>query len=841
MKNYILLIINLLILSNLNAQWTIHPITKTIVEDVYDISDYDGDGDLDYVAFGNVLNELFVYENLGNTLFSNIEHTSTIFNTPNIWAIKIQTAELNNDGLPDLVLKVNDDGIYNKIYLIQNLGNLNFQLNQLLLSSQFNDCENYFQVDDINDDGFDDIIIHKDSILTNGNHLQELISFTNDQNWGFTQNIFFTGNGYNLIYSDHDSDSDLDILFGNKWFENQNGNFITHPLQIFASGIPFDYFPNSIICADFNGDTFDDIIEFEYYSGDSLYGIITPGISNMGFSYDLIDTFIVENISNVYFDDMDGDNDLDLVSATPVLSGGIWRWHENDGSGNFLTHHIIDFQNDDGLGATWVKLFDLDQNGYNDIVVSGSSEYSVHYFPNNSGVFERPITIDVQENMITDFCLADLDDNSEIDIIQGSYENLSYSVIFNQNSIFSYQNFYLSVNNNVPYPFEYESLDFDNDSDQDIYMLAGNMMGGFYLAQIENNNGLLNIPNFIDSATRKMEYLQMVDWNFDGKMDIMYCSREDQNAPNWVYENALVVQINNGNGTFTKQVLMTDTSSIEFSYGKFAVSDLDNDGDNDFVLCDSRYVDVYWYRNDLSGFTQMLAAASFSPFVSPVSVETGKLDANNSFDLVINYAPVDPIPNLFRVYVYYNNGSGNFNSNLMVDHYYHLNPKLFDFDNDGDNDLLFSDQQDNFQWYVNDGSGIFPTTNLINTFGADMAQFGDINNDNIVDVVAKNSTGTGGGLVWYEGGSTTLGTKDLKNEEALLLVYPNPGYDLINVGFNAGIKDIEIFTIDGKLVYTNQFEFPVKIAHINANLKSGYYLIVVNSKGESKICKYLRI
>jgi hypothetical protein len=65
---------------------------------------------------------------------------------------------------------------------------------------------------------------------------------------------------------------------------------------------------------------------------------------------------------------------------------------------------------------------------------------------------------------------------------------------------------------------------------------------------------------------------------------------------------------------------------------------------------------------------------------------------------------------------------------------------------------------------------------------------------------------------------------------------PNPAQDLLNISSSTPIENIEIYSLDGKLIQKKQFVSPVNNQTIMlSNLSKGMYFIKVNSTTSKKL------
>ncbi|MDZ4717563.1 MAG: VCBS repeat-containing protein [Roseiflexaceae bacterium] len=73
--------------------------------------------------------------------------------------------------------------------------------------------------------------------------------------------------------------------------------------------------------------------------------------------------------------DIDGDGDIDAVTC--AKESMIVAWFENDGKGNFTTHHIYEAQS-----AYDIRLVDMDKDGDLDVLVAGQASENVVWYEN---------------------------------------------------------------------------------------------------------------------------------------------------------------------------------------------------------------------------------------------------------------------------------------------------------------------------------------------------------------------------------------------------------------------------------------------------------------------------
>lgn len=205
------------------------------------ISDINADGKDDIVVceYGNIRGTVSWFENKGDQKFT--KHI--IKEVPG--AIKIWVNDINHDGLPDIyTLFAQGD---ESIFLFTNDGHGGF-IEKRLLRFPAVYGSTYFEMADVNHDGFPDIVYTCGDNADYSPILKPyhgVYIFINDGNNEYTQKYFFHLNGcYKALARDFDNDGDLDIAtisffadFNNRpeegfvYLENQ-GNLAFKPFSL---------------------------------------------------------------------------------------------------------------------------------------------------------------------------------------------------------------------------------------------------------------------------------------------------------------------------------------------------------------------------------------------------------------------------------------------------------------------------------------------------------------------------------------------------------------------------------------------------------------------------------
>ncbi len=181
--------------------------------------------------------------------------------------------------------------------------------------------------------------------------------------------------------------------------------------------------------------------------------------------------------------------------------------------------------------------------------------------------------------------------------------------------------------------------------------------------------------------------------------------------------------------------------SISEYSDRSVAGDIDGDGDMDVVTILRDTVDkVIWYENT-NGLGLFGASQYINGLNNPSFVEVADLNGDNNLDIIIvntgGFGNLQVFENL--------DGGQTWNSttvyNNFSDNYRSLN--VGDIDFDGDIDISFALDSNNFRWLRNNGSGSFqlrPTSSDASHFALNA----DVDGDNDLDVIVVNS----GSLAW---------------------------------------------------------------------------------------------
>lgn len=273
-------------------------------------------------------------------------------------------------------------------------------------------------------------------------------------------------------------------------------------------------------------------------------------------------------------------------------------------------------------------------------------------------------------------------------------------------------------------------FDYDNDGDQDIYLVNGSSRKSASASTpphdfLLQNNGDGTFIDVTKSArlgdTSWSSGCAVGDYNNDGYPDLYVTNY----GPNKLYRNE-------GDGTFSEVGGLSGVAGPELTPPKWSMGasfgDYDNDGHLDLYVCNFVQFD-YWKE-----------------FPPPKAGSPCKLKG----------IPIACPPDMYRGeqdLLYRNKGDGTFTDVTRAAGFIREDPgrafasAFSDFDNDGDLDLyVANDAGPNF-YYINNGDGTYTDGSLtsgasFDEFGNDQGSMGltvgDFNNDGLIDIFVTN-------------------------------------------------------------------------------------------------------
>lgn len=226
---------------------------------------------------------------------------------------------------------------------------------------------------------------------------------------------------FDVAVADLDGDGDLDYISGNRdqpnrvYLNNGTGNF-----TLFESSDETDY-TKAVSIADLDGDGDPDYVAGNRNQVNVVY--LNNGTAHFTFHENVSETSGDETES-VSLSDIDNDGDVDMVAVN--IGTGL-RIYKNNGSAHFTS-----FQNISGSFQD-AAMGDLDGDGYADIVTGGIPAEVTRIFINNgSGYYMLNQSMTGSGSFFTySLSLADIDNDADLDIIEGNGNTQNYRVYRN--------------------------------------------------------------------------------------------------------------------------------------------------------------------------------------------------------------------------------------------------------------------------------------------------------------------------------------------------------------------------------------------------------------------------
>ncbi|MEM9918350.1 MAG: T9SS type A sorting domain-containing protein [Bacteroidota bacterium] len=608
-------------------------------------------------------------------------------------------SDLDGDGdLDVLAVSEGDD----ELVWYQNLGNNSFSGAKIISTGDFNRA---LQVEGVDLDGDGD----QDIVVSSLNTFKKISWYENLGNAQFGEQVVIVERSFPSIYTfmiDFDDDGDVDILssFGWEprisWHENNGQGVFTTEHIIDSTDLP-----------------------------------IAPYI---------------------YPVDLDGDNDLDVLS----VSNDSLSWYENTGDEIFADPQFL---------PTWVvsesiiTAGDIDGDGDADILAADQFFGVIRWYENlGNGSFDDPQTIEADLVVVERLYIDDLDLDGDMDILAGAYRADNKIVWYENESNSQFAEAKEIENRTSGNLFHMQPIDLDGDGDSDI-LSSGNYDD--VVGWIENKGeGEFSEMNSISYSYANAEDVMAVDIDGDGRLDILSCATAIDKV-SW-FQNL-------GDGRFSSERLVTD--SLNAPTALFA-TDLDGDNDMD-VIASSGDPKVVWYENDGSGVFGEEQVLPNGENIT-LSVYAADLDGDGDEDIISSLFWDD------QLIWYENDGTGGFSSEKLIFDGVDALRDIYaaDMDGDGDIDILTASSVDDLiRWYENDGNANFEAK-TVNTSLRDPQTVlaADLDEDGDLDILSASVNSRD--IAWFENSGDGRFASKKRISDEVRAVYAIHAADVDNDG-----------------------------------------------------------
>lgn len=306
----------------------------------------------------------------------------------------------------------------------------------------------------------------------------------------------------------------------------------------------------------------------------------------------------------------------------------------------------------------------------------------------------------------TTLSISDICDDEEVKVVLSRLPKMEFSKLptteFNSSAVdFSNSGNALGI------------ADLDNDGDDDI--IAEDPEG--ILKWYVNEEGSFNTEIVISTNFYFISDIVIGDLNHDDWLDIAY------------FDEELIVYQNNGNATFTKQIIPNSDQQI----CDLQILDYDNDEKKDLVTVEYEQIKAYtWMNNEFQSVVLKkydTVLYNINGGVDKTKLKYGDVDNDGDMDFLLGNAASRNIELLENI------GLGNFGDPQTVIQNAYYSFQLADMNQDDDLDILIADNA-GVRWYESDGNYNFVTEHQINSNiqGFDLQIF-DYEEDGDIDFI----------------------------------------------------------------------------------------------------------
>jgi hypothetical protein len=246
------------------------------------------------------------------------------------------------------------------------------------------------------------------------------------------------------------------------------------------------------------------------------------------------------NARTVYATDMDGDEDIDVLTAwgwmggPPLYTGGYAvRWYENQGDGSF-TGHWVDYEYSGSATSydiTAIYATDLDGDGDTDVLAGDSSQPKIWWFENDGGEFYHHSL--PCPGGTTSLHAADLDRDGDVDVLAASASVHGHTVSWYENEGNGTFSSRREIDGHLGAPMSVYASDLDGDGDREV-LVACRLADE--IAWYDNKgDGDFGTQQVITAAADGAQSVYATDLDGDGDPDVLSASDTDDKIA-W-YEN----------------------------------------------------------------------------------------------------------------------------------------------------------------------------------------------------------------------------------------------------------------------------------------------------------------
>ncbi len=653
-----------------------------------------------------------------------------------------------------------------------------------------------------------------------------------------------------LVAADVDGDGDLDAVAASAgddtvaWYENTLRNGTAWTQRVISSAATG---AAAVFAADVDRDGQVDVVA-ALRDADTLAWY--ENVAGNGTAWTArVATTLADGVAGVAAGDLDGDGDVDLVSASTF--DGTVAWCENlDGAGASWSRHVISAA---VAAATPAALADLDGDGDLDVLSASQTGDAVVWFENAAGDGSSwtPRTVSAALDLPLSLVPADIDGDGDLDVATASV--LDDKIGWSRNQTLHRGACFVArepLTTGAPAAGPLSLGDVDGDGDVDVLPQAAGSQAVSWYENLPGNGSSWSARTVAASAPVPWYVTRLADVDGDGDLDVAAFgvgSSPSAFVLFW-YENA-------GGGTWLPHQVAS-ASDFGWVVGLEA-ADIDGDGDIDLLEADQYGpFNTSWFDNLAGNGTAWLRRPGHH---SPQGVAVGDVDGNGTLDFAVAstdamfsdhlgwdsntdgtgqgfvYQEIDSLSGVRRLTLadldrngaldivspthwYRHVGSSWTPVGLPSAQVYQSDVRTADLDGDGDADVLVAGSGGDLVWLDNsDGAGTAWTLALLAS-GAPVAGVaaGDLDGDGDRDVAF--SAGSTVGWLENRGGQAAVATASVvPSGVANGDLVPVLRLDLRHAG-RSGDSDLELASLG--LLLDQGSGVPLTTAQANALIAS---------------------
>ena len=387
--------------------------------------------------------------------------------------------------------------------------------------------------------------------------------------------------------ADLDGDGDLDVVTVSRaenliaWHENEDGKGAFSRRKVISNQT---IGANDVILADLDADGKPDVV-YAASTSNTIGWHRNLGSGNFG-EANLLSTNAL-NANGLHVADLDNDGDLDVLAASEA--DDTVGWFANiDGKGTFTDRQVITSEAD---SARSVFAADLDGDGDLDVLSASARDDIVAWYENEDGVgqFGSRQTISIPNSAVSRanfVSAADLDGDGDLDVLTASYNDKEVSWYENIDGLATFgEEKVLMQDVGHPRP-RYDSVwaaDIDSDGDLDVVSSAEFGHLTFWVENLDGSGVFAEMRPIGPKSEMTGGTFRIVDLDQDGDLDILAGS-DHEGIIAW-HENRQVGD-SNDDGVFNASDIIRVFQAAEFlddipNNSTFDEGDWNLDGDFD--------------------------------------------------------------------------------------------------------------------------------------------------------------------------------------------------------------------------------------------------------------------